>query len=110
MPSEVIYGPNNVHTRVSWGTNEEGMVQIVTQAVRTGEPGTDPVERLIKIVNEWLVAAGQPTIDLAGFRERALPCELSFDGWWAQLDNWAQVNRLIKTLKRARDRQFGDPA
>jgi hypothetical protein len=109
MPSEVIYGPNNVHTRVSWGTNEEGSVQIVTQAVASGEPGSDPFERLIGIVNNWLKQSGAVEIDPAKLRA-ALPYEPMFDGWWATLDDWGQVNRLIKTLKRARDRQFGEPA
>jgi hypothetical protein len=109
MPAEVIYGPGGVHTRVSWGTNEDGNVQIVTQAVASGEPGSDPTERIIGVVNGWLKAAGEPTIDLAKLRE-ALPFEPAFDGWWAILDDWGQVNRLIKTLKRARDRQFGEPA
>jgi hypothetical protein len=109
MPSEVIYGPGSVHTRVSWGTNEEGVVQIATLAVESGEPGSDPTERLIGVVNDWLKAAGEPTIDLAKIRE-ALPYEPMFDGWHAALDDWGQCNRLIKVLKRARDRQFGDPA
>lgn len=109
MPSEVIYGPNGVHTRVSWGSNEEGTVQVVTQAVKSGEAGSDPTERMISIVNDWLKEAGEPTIDLAALR-KALPHEPAFDGWWATLDDWGQVNRLIKVLKRARDRAFGDPA
>lgn len=109
MPSEVIYGPDNVQVRVSWGTGEQGNVQVVSQAVAAvGMTDTQPFERLIGIVNEWLKEAGEPTIDPAKLRE-VLPYEPSFDGWWAQLDDWAQVNRLIKALKRARDRQFGSP-
>jgi hypothetical protein len=110
MPSEVIYGSSGgVDVRVSWGTNQEGTVQVVSQAVKTGEDGTEPFERLIIIVNQWLEAAGKPIIDAAELKA-ALPYEPMFDGWWATLSDWAQVNRLIKALKRARDRQFGDPA
>ena len=110
MPSEVVYGSSGgVDVRVSWGTGETGTVQVVSQAVKTGEDGSDPTERLIGIVNEWLKAAGQQTIDLAALRK--IPTiDPHFDGWWATLTDWAQVNRLIKALKRARDRQFGDPA
>lgn len=108
MPSEVVYGSNGgVDVRVSWGTNEEGLVQVVSQAVTTGDPA-GPTERIIGVVNEWLTAAGKPTIDLAELRE-ALPFQPHFDGWWATLGDWAAVNRLIKVLKRARDRQFGSP-
>jgi hypothetical protein len=112
MPSEVIYGSGGgVDVRVSWGTNQEGTVQVVSQATKTGEQGTDPFERLIMIVNQWLIEAGDAdkVIDAAELKA-ALPYEPLFDGWWATLSDWAQVNRLIKALKRARDRQFGDPA
>jgi hypothetical protein len=107
MPSEVIYGQGGVDVRVSWGTQETGTIQVVSQAAEG--PDQDPTERLIGVVNEWLKAAGEPTIDLAKVRA-AMPFAPFFDGWWAALEDWAQVNRLIKALKRARDRQFGDPA
>lgn len=111
MPSEVIYGSSGgVDVRVSWGTNEEGTVQVVSQARASGVPGDpDPYERTIIIINQWLEAAGKPIIDGAELKA-ALPYEPFFDGWHATLTEWAQVNRLIKALKRARDRQFGDPA
>lgn len=109
MPSEVIYGTSgNVDVRVSWGTNEMGgPVQVVTQVAQ--REGEDPTERLIGIVNEWLKAAGEPTIDLAKVRA-AMPFEPFFDGWWAELSDWGQVNRLIRALQKARDRVFGSPA
>jgi hypothetical protein len=109
MPSEVIYGPGNVHTRVSWGSDESGTVQIVTQAVAGGLPNVDPTDRLIQIVNDWLSEAELPQIDPAELRKR-MTHEPFFDGWWAQLDDWGQCNRLIKVLQRARDRAFGSPA
>jgi hypothetical protein len=109
MPSEVIYGPaGNVDVRVSWGNDESGTVQVVTQAAARESAG-DPTERLIGIVNDWLKAAGEPIIDLAKVRA-AMPYEPLFDGWWALLEDWGQVNRLIKVLQRARDRAFGPPA
>lgn len=110
MPSEVVYGSSgSIDVRVSWGTNEEGTVQVVSQAVATGEALSDPADRVVGIVNQWLKDAGEPTIDLAKLRA-ALPYEPMFDGWWATLTDWAQVNRLIRALKKARDRQFGEPA
>jgi hypothetical protein len=92
---------------VSWGTQETGTIQVVSQAAKSEDQ--DPTERLISVVNEWLKAAGEPTIDLAKVRA-AMPFEPHFDGWWAVLEDWSQVNRLIKALKRARDRQFGEAA
>lgn len=108
MPSDIVYGPNSIHTKVSWGSNEEGVVQITTMAVKNGEPGSEPTDRLLKIVNDWLETAGMPLIDVDDLRAR-LPFEPYFDGWVAVLDEWGQCNRLIKILKRARDRQFGIP-
>jgi hypothetical protein len=106
MPAEVIYGPGDVHVRVSWGSGET--VQVVSQAVASGEAGTDPTARTIAIVNEWLRAAEMPEIDITELRKR-LDFEPHFDGYWAVLDNWGQCNRLIRVLKRARDRAFGSP-
>lgn len=107
MPSEVIYGQGGVDVRVSWGTNETGPIQVVSQAAKSDNQ--DPTGRLIGVVNEWLKAAGEQTIDLAKVRA-AMPFEPFFDGWWAELSDWGQVNRLIRTLQRARDRVFGSPA
>lgn len=105
MPSETIYGQDNrVDVRVSWGTNEVGQVQVVTLAA-----GEDATERLVDVMNDWLEAAGMPVIDLAELK-RKLSYTPFFDGWHASLTNWAEVNRLIRTLRRARDRQFGEPA
>lgn len=106
MPSEIIYSPG-VHVRVAWGSNQNGPVQVATLATSQERPG-EATERIIGIVNEWLKAAGEPTIDLAKLRE-ALPYEPEFDGWHASLDEWSEVNRLIKVLKRARDQAFGTP-
>lgn len=105
MPSEMIYGSGgHVDVRVAWGINEEGTVQVATLA--TDE---DPTDRLLIIVNGWLADAGMTEIDLAALRAK-LPYKPHFDGWHATLSEWAAVNRLIKALRRARDRQFGEPA
>jgi hypothetical protein len=109
MPSEVTYGRDGVNARVSWGSNDEGVVQLVTQAVEMGEDGTKPLERLIRMVNQWLEAAGEPTIDLVKLRQN-LPYEPLFDGWWMTFTDWGQLNRLISHLKKARDKAFGPPA
>lgn len=107
MPAETVYGDDGVNVRVAWGTAPHGEVQIATLAVETGEQ-PDPTQRLIETVNNWLSDAGEPMIDLAKLR-LALPYTPSFDGWHAQLKDWASVNRLIGTLRKARDRQFGPP-
>jgi len=108
MPSEVIRG-HDVNVRVSWGNDEsDGTVQVVTQAA-TREGVEDPTARIVRIVNDWLSDAGEPTIDLAKLKA-AMPYEPGFDGWWAMLDNWSDCNRLVKVLQRARDRAFGPPA
>ena len=111
MPSETIYSRNGqVDVRVAWGGNQSGEVQVASLASGT-DP--DPTERLIAIVNEWLAAAGEPTVDLAKLRaivaERRPAFRLDFDGWHASLDSWSEVNLLIKVLKRARDQAFGTP-
>ena len=108
MPAETVYGDDGVNVRVAWGTAPHGEVQLATLAVETGMQ-KDPTERLIDIVNKWLTEAQQPTIDLDKLR-LALPYTPSFDGWHAQLKDWASVNRLIGILRKARDRQFGPPA
>lgn len=109
MPSEALYDhTGNVDVRVSWGNDESELVQIVTQAAAR-EGMTDPTDRIIGIVNEWLADADMAQINLATLKAQmtAVP---HFDGWWATLGNWGQVNRLIKILQRARDRSFGSPA
>lgn len=108
MPAETIYGQDGVDVRVSWGGDGMQTMQIVTQAAAR-EGLDEPTEKLINVVNEWLLAADMPTIDLADLK-RKLPYVPHFDGWWAQLDDWSAANRLIKVLQRARDRSFGTPA
>lgn len=109
MPSEVIYGSGgDVDVRVSWGNDESGTVQVVSQAA--DRPGLDgPTARLLNIVNDWLTSAGMLPVDVAELTRRA-PAPPHFDGWWATLDDWGACNRLIRVLQRARDRAFGPPA
>lgn len=103
MPSETIYTKGGqVDVRVAWGSNQSGEVQIAT-LIHDGNP-----ERVIAVVNEWLQMAGEPTIDLTRLREK-LEFAPDFDGWHASLDNWPDINRLIRVLKRARDQAFGSP-
>lgn len=106
MPSETIHSPG-VHVRVSWGANQSGEVQVASLASSQERPGED-TDRMIGVVNEWLEEAGIPTIDIAKLRA-ATPHGIHFDGWHASLTDWADVNRLIKVLKRARDQAFGSP-
>jgi hypothetical protein len=106
MPSETIYAPS-VHVRVAWGSNHEGTIQVATLASSQEHPN-EATDRLIAIVNQWLIEAGQPVIDMKALREK-LAYTPEFDGWHAILDDWAEANRLIKVLKRARDQAFGSP-
>lgn len=113
MPSETIYGGRApVDVRVSWGTEEHGEVQLATLMHTRSEndgPLVTPTDRILKIVNDWLDAAGMDTIDIAELKAKS-QFEPFFDGWHATLDDWASVNKLIKVLQRARDKQFGAPA
>lgn len=112
MPSETIFDRTDgrIDVRVSWGNSGSGTVQVATLAAGI-DP--DPTERLINIVNEWLLAAGETPIDIAKLRatmaDRKPAYRPEFDGWHATLDDWSGVNRLIKVLKRARDQAFGAP-
>lgn len=108
MPAETIYGRDGVDVRVSWGDAEMETVQIVTQVAKR-DGVDDPTERLFGIINDWLTAAGEPPLDLAKLKA-ALPYTPFFDGWWVELGSWGTVNKLIKTLQRARDRSYGPPA
>lgn len=107
MPSETVYSKRGqVDVRVAWGGAGTCEVQVASLAAGT-DP--DPTERLINEVNQWLAHAGMTPIDLAKLRAN-LAYKPEFDGWHAQFDSWAEVNRLIKVLKRARDHAFGEPA
>lgn len=107
MPSETIYSSSPVNVRVAWGTNREGVVQVATLAASQEYTG-EATDRLLGVVNEWLKTAEMPLIDIKALREK-LAGELEFEGWYAQLDDWAAVNMLIKVLKRSRDQSFGTP-
>lgn len=106
MPSETIYSrQGQIDVRVAWGGNQSHEVQVATLASGT-DP--DPTERVIAIVNEWLKDAGEPTIDLVKLRA-AVKYAPMFDGWHASLNDWSEINSLIRVLKRARDQAFGSP-
>lgn len=106
MPSETIFS-DSVHVRASWGANLSGVVQVATLAASQEYPG-EATDRAINIVNEWLKDAELPLIDIKALRA-ALSYTPEFDGWHASLTDWADINRLIKVLKRARDQAFGTP-
>lgn len=106
MPSETVYGRDQVDVRVAWGS-DQGDVQVATLAKGQEDPN-EATDRLFTIVNQWLADAGMPTIDVAELR-RSLKYTPMFDGWHASLGQWSDVNRLIKVLKRARDQAFGSP-
>lgn len=105
MPTELIYGdamPIDVH--VLWGAASEHV-----QIASVHEEGAKPA---IIMVNEWLTAAGMPTIDYAELQSKLVGSQFeqsaaSFTGWYATLHDRAKVNRLIAVLRRARDHSFG---
>ena len=106
MPSETIYGDPGAHLRVAWGGNLSGNVQVASLATSREYPG-EATDRLLGVVNEWLKEAGLPLIDVKELRKRVPVIE--FDGWHASLDDWSEINRMIRVLKRARDQAFGSP-
>lgn len=111
MPAETIYSAGDIDVRVAWGSEFTQTLQVATQVARKED--YDPTQRVISIVNEWLVAAGDQPIDLVELakkmRANGYPAPF-FDGYTAQLSDWSQVNTLIKVLRRARDRVFGEAA
>lgn len=104
----------DIDVRVAWGAGH-GAIQVATLVKES--PDCDPTQRTIDIINEWLVAAGEPMIDLAALRLKIVERATSenpasspfFDGYHATLDDWASANALIRVLKRARDQAFGTP-
>lgn len=101
MPRDTIHTRDTIDTVVTWG-RDTGEVQIATLA-------SDGTERTLKIVNEWLTAAGMQTINVASLNE-LMPHPPAFDGWYSSLTARTQVNDLIRSLRRARDQAFGADA
>lgn len=92
-------------TEVEWG-RDSGCVQVASIAA-------DGADRILGVVEDWLDAAGIPATDVGTLRAKlaagVLPdsLPLAFDGWHASLDQRADVNRLIRVLRTARDQAFG---
>ncbi len=116
MPRERVYSqqyrttPNSPEptepqtaVEVVWN-RDHGYLQVAATAA-------DGTERVVRIVNQWLEAAGVAPIDLAQVREKlaTLPDhpQPNFDGWYVSLEQRQDVNRLIRVLRRARDQAFG---
>lgn len=111
MPAETIYTDGN-DVRVAWGSGFTETLQVTVKVPRRRDED-DPTRQIISIVNEWLRAAGQDEIDLVKLNTLLVANghpKAFFDGYTAQISNWASVNRLIKVLQRARNTVFGDPA
>lgn len=109
MPAEVIFDETSTFkTRISWGIDSD-YVQISTQHT-TGLSGA---KAITLYVSEWLVAKGRPPIDFSAIEDLgnvgSEPIKPHFDGWHATLDR-ASLNKLIRTLRRARDAAFGADA
>lgn len=109
MPAEVIFDETSTFkTRISWGIDCD-YVQISTQHTT----GTSGARAITQYVSEWLVAAGRPPIDFSMIEDLGEvggePLKPSFDGWHATLDR-ASLNKMIRTLRRARDAAFGADA
>ena len=105
MPSETIHGSTMpIDVTIAWGAGAEH--------VQVASVHDDGAKAMIVIVNQWLEAAGIPTIDypmlqvkLAGSQFDGAPA--SFGGWHATFTQRHQVNRAIAVLRRARDHAFG---
>lgn len=125
MPAEKIqtrvrYGPGEEppqvpetpHVRVSWGV-EHGYVQVASLFDRA-----HGAQVVLDEVNGWLRAAGLPevpgrdellklVVERSGADSLAAQAGLGFEGFWTSLDERHDLNRLIQSLKRARDGAFG---
>ena len=91
----------SVAVTVAWGRD----LPSVEVAVTLDDRGVDGVNLIVATVNGWLQAAGMPLVDVAALRA-AVPIA-DWSGLHAHLDQRAQVNDLIRTLRRARDAAFG---
>jgi hypothetical protein len=111
MPAETIYTEAN-DVRVAWGSGFTETLQVTVKVPRRRDED-DPTRQIISIVNDWLVNAGESKIDLDELNTKLVlngHPKAFFDGYTAQISNWASVNRLIGVLQRARDKVFGEPA
>lgn len=108
-PAEV---PETPHVKVSWGT-DHGYVQVASLFDRA-----HGAQVVLDEVNGWLRAAGLPEVPgreelqklavaHAGAESIVGQFGVGFEGFWTSLDERHDVNRLIQTLKRARDGAFG---
>lgn len=117
MPAEKIYSSTgDIDIRVAWGNQRSDMIQVATLVRPTTD--FDPTRRIINIVNEWLVAAGEQPLDLDAITKKIVDKAQTkgeifanpfFDGYHATLASWTDANDLIRVLRRARDTVFGKP-
>lgn len=96
---------------VTWGRDQEEVqvASVCEGATLNYEDGG--AARVLRYVNEWLAAAGWQPIDVEALRrdlaaknDGATP---GFDGWYVGIRDRRTANRLIQTLKRARDQAMG---
>lgn len=107
MPAETIHGDSNglpIDVRISWGRG--------CNYVQVASMHDQGFEAMATIINEWLEAADMPQIDVAMLRQRLAGSKfeaapLMFDGWHATFGERAAINKMIATLRRARDNAFG---
>lgn len=117
MPAEKIYSSKgDIDIRVAWGNHRSDMIQVATLVRPTTD--FDPTRRIISIVNEWLVAAGEQPLDLDAITKKLADKARAngeifanpfFDGYHATIESWSEANDLIRVLRRARDTVFGKP-
>lgn len=99
------------HVRVAWGV-DHGDVQVASLFDRA-----KGAEAVLETVNEWLRAAGLAEVpgreEIARLVVQRDPESIvaqfgvGFEGFHTSLEERHDVNRLIGTLKRARDGAFG---
>lgn len=96
---------------VTWGRDQEEVqvASVCEGATLNYEDGG--AARILRYVNGWLAEAGMTEIDVAALEAKlrakndgAMP---GFDGWYVGIRDRRLVNRLIQTLKRARDQSMG---
>lgn len=104
MPAETFHdqiGPFDV--RIAWGQGD--CVQIATRH-------KDGFHAIVKIVSDWLVAAGENPIDAEWLKKTVEEKTLetpAFSGWHATFTDKERyaINSMIATLRKGRDQAFG---
>jgi len=112
MPAEKIYSTNQsgAYVRVAWGS--DGSDVQVASLLDSAE-GADII---LRYVNEWLKAAGLDEVPGREELDKLIASrtpegeylhKIGFEGFHVFVDDRREVNRLVKSIRRARDDSMG---